>query len=104
MPSIGSESSLDNFFNTKGIDLDFKKIQKYNFHFLYFTNNKTTLTNNEIENLLIIFNEEISDEEQIKMSKSIDKFLKAFGYNFIKNNKIVDIKSKLDLKQIWKIS
>jgi len=104
MPSIGSESSLDNYFNTKGSDLDFKKIQRCNFHFLYFTNNKTTLTNNEIENLLIIFNEEISDEEQIKMSKSIDKFLKAFGYNFIKNNKIVDIKSKLDLKQIWKIS
>jgi hypothetical protein len=105
MPSIGVEYSLDKFFNRKIDDIDYlRKLEKSNFHFLYFTDNKSTLEENEIENLLIIFNDEISYEEQMKMSKTIDIFTKAFGYNFIKNNKIIDIKTKLDLKKIWKTS
>jgi hypothetical protein len=105
IPSIGIEYSLDQFFNKKINDVNyFKKLERYNFHFLYFSNNKSTLEESEIENLLIIFNEEISYEEQMKMSNAINTFSKAFGYSFLKNNKVIDIKSKLDLRQIWKTS
>ena len=102
MPSIGIENCLTQFLITKSNDVDAKKWNKYNYDFLFFCGNKNNLSFPEIENLVTIFNYDIDAEEQVKINKIVKKFLKVIGYKLKSNGKVVDVKSKIDLENIWK--
>lgn len=102
MPSIGIENCLTQFLITKSSESDSNKWNSYNYDFLFFCGNKNNLTFSEIENLVTIFNYDITPEEQDKISNIVSKFLKVIGYKLKTNGRVVDVKSKIDLENIWK--
>jgi hypothetical protein len=55
-----------------------------------------------MENLVTIFNYDLDSKEQDKISKITNKFMKIVGYNLKKEDRIIEIKSKIDLEKIWK--
>jgi hypothetical protein len=60
------------------------------------------LTFQEIENLIEIFNFDMEEEEKIKVKNIIKTFEPLQKYSLIKNGKVIDINSKIDLEKIWK--
>jgi hypothetical protein len=102
MPSIGVENCLTHFL-LKKIKLNQKsEWDTYSYDFIFFTGNKGTLTFEEMENLVTIFNYDLDSKEQDKISKITNKFMKIVGYNLKKGGRIIEIKSKIDLEKIWK--
>jgi predicted Ser/Thr protein kinase len=102
MPSIGVENCLT-YFLLKKIKLNQKsEWDTYSYDFIFFTGNKGTLTFEEMENLVTIFNYDLDSKEQDKISKITNKFMKMVGYNLKKEDRIIEIKSKIDLEKIWK--
>jgi hypothetical protein len=102
MPSIGIENCLTNFLLSKYGDKDVKKWNNYNYDFLFFVGNKNNLTFSEIENLVTIFNFELDHVEQQKIRKIVEEFMVVVGYSLQMNDKVIDVKSKLDLETIWR--
>ena len=72
------------------------------FNFTYFLSDKNFLTFQEIENLIEIFNKDIDEDEKRKIRKIIKTFEPLQKYSLIKNGKVIDINSKIDLEKIWK--
>lgn len=104
LPSIGIENSLTHFLLTRSNDVNIELYNKYSYDFLYFLGNKSFLTFSEIENLIQIFNYDITDDEK-KIIKKIIKSLSHFGkYTLKKDESVIDINSKIDLEKIWKLS
>lgn len=102
LPSIGVENSLTNYLIYKSSDKDAEKYNDYNFDFTFFLSHKRNLSFNEIDNLIQIFNFEIDFEESIKIKDILNKFLPIQKYSLIRDGKIIDINSKIDLQNIWK--
>lgn len=98
MPSIGVENSVTNFLVQRGV----KKWSKYNYDFTHFVGNKTSLSFDEIENLVTIFNFEIDENEKKKIQNIKEIFSPIVAYTLKREGKVIDIKSKLDLETIWK--
>lgn len=99
LPSIGIENSISYFLIESD---DSTKYANLNFNFSYFLDKKEFLTFEEIENLIEIFNYDLSDDEKIKVEDIIKRFKPLQRYSLIKNGKEVDINSKMDLEFIWK--
>lgn len=101
-PSIGIENSLTNFLisktNTKGNE----KYAEYNYDFLYFLGHKNRLSHSEIENLIQIFNYDISDEDSVRIGEIIVDFSSIGRYSLKRGNEVIDITAKIDLEKIWK--
>jgi hypothetical protein len=102
MPSIGIENCLSKFLVSKSNDKDANKWNDYNYDFLFFVGNKNNLTFTEIENLVTIFNFELDNIEQEKIRKIVEEFMSLSSYSLKINDKVIDIKSKLNLENIWK--
>jgi hypothetical protein len=102
LPTIGVENCLTNYLIYKSSDKNAEKFQKYSYDFNYFLSQKKYLSFQEIENLIQIFNYELEKEEKLKIKDILDKFLPLQKYSLIKNGKVIDINSKLDLDNIWK--
>jgi hypothetical protein len=100
LPSIGIENTLTNFLMTKSIT-EPNVWTKYSYDFLYFLGNKSSITFDEVENIVTIFNIEMEEEEIIKISNITKRFHKIIGYSLKKDGKVIDIKSKLNLLKIW---
>jgi len=73
---------------------------KSSYDFLYFLGGKTGLTNDEIENLIIIFNEELSDEDKETISYIVDEFRPFSKYSLKTTNGVIALDG-IDLKHIW---
>lgn len=99
LPSIGIENSISYFLIESN---DPNKYTNLNFNFSYFLDKKEFLTFEEIENLIEIFNYDLSDDEKAKIENIIKKFKPLQRYSLIKNGKEIDINSKIDLENIWK--
>jgi hypothetical protein len=99
LPSIGIENSLSYFLLTSK---NSKKYSNLNFNFSYFLDKKDFLTNDEIENLIEIFNFDLDESEKQKIEGIIKKFKSLQKYSLIKDGKEIDINSKIDLENIWK--
>jgi len=102
MPSIGVENCLTNFLLRR---INSEKAPYYNdqsYDFLFFLGDKNYLSDKEIENLITIFNEDIDDTEKENIKSIISKFNNLIGYSIRVDNKIIDLKSNLDLENIWK--
>ena len=63
---------------------------------------KNFISFDEIDNLIEIFNFDLDDDEKQKIKKIIEIFLPLQKYSLIKDNKVIEINSKIDLGNIWK--
>lgn len=102
LPSIGTEGSIVTFLIKKSRDPKNIHYQYLNYDFIYFLGNKRTLTMDEIENLIIIFNDEIPEEDQEKIQYIITLFDPFWKYTLKKNSQVINITNKVDLEKIWK--
>lgn len=101
LPSIGIENCLTDFLISKTRMKDALKYNDYNYDFTYFLGDKNKMTFDEIENLIQIFNFDLDDNEKSKVQKIIDTFQPLQKYSLIKDGKVIDINSKIDLEKIW---
>jgi hypothetical protein len=69
---------------------------------MFFVGTKNNLSDDEIYNLVTIFNYDIDDKEKNKIKNIISKFQTLIGYTIRIDDKIIDLKSNLDLENIWK--
>ena len=102
LPSIGIENSLTNFLINKSYDEDSNNYNDYSYNFTYFLGDKDFLTFEEIENLIQIFNFDIEDEEVKKIDNLVKRFIPLQRYSLIKDNKVIEMSSKINLQEIWK--
>lgn len=103
LPSIGVENCLTLFLTVKSKDPKIKiDYSILNFDFTYFLSDKNFLTFQEIENLIEIFNFDMDEDEKMKIKKIIKTFEPLQKYSLIKDGKVIDINSKIDLEKIWK--
>jgi hypothetical protein len=102
LPSIGIENSLTNFLINKSYDEDSNNYNDYSYNFTYFLGDKDFLTFEEIENLIQIFNFDIEDEEVEKIDNLVKRFIPLQRYSLIKDNKVIEMSSKINLQEIWK--
>lgn len=100
LPTIGVETSLTEFLLNKSDNID--KYNDLSYDFVYFLGHKSILYNDEIENLIQIFNYDIDDYEKSVVSGIVEKFSGVVGYTLKSLTKEIDIKTKLDLENIWK--
>jgi hypothetical protein len=102
LPSIGVENCLTNYLISKSDDSDVEKYTNYNYDFIYFLGNKKSITFNEIDNLIQIFNYDIEESDSKKIRKVIKMFQPIQKYSLKRGDKIIEINSKIDLEKIWK--
>ena len=102
LPSIGIENSLTNFLINKSYDEDSNKYNDQSYNFTYFLGEKEFLTFEEIENLIQIFNFDMEEDEVDKTDDLVKLFIPLQRYSLIKNNKVIEMSSKINLQEIWK--
>ncbi len=102
LPSIGVENSLTNFLIHKSSDINFEFYNNCSYDFLYFLGHKNHLNYDEIDNLIHIFNYDISDEDRNIIRNIIIDFSGIGKYTLKKDSKVIDFTSKIDLENIWK--
>lgn len=102
LPTIGIENSVTNFLINKQTNGESNKYMNLSYNFMYFLGDKETLTNEEIENLVIIFNKELDDDDKNTISEIVKKFEGFMKYSLkMKDGRIIPL-SELDLGDIWK--
>ncbi len=102
LPAIGVETSLTNFLLFKSNHPDAHLYKDYFYDFTYFLSDKNELSFNEIENLIQVFNHDLDKNDIKKVKKIVSIFSSIQKYSLIKNGKVIDINSKIDLEKIWK--
>lgn len=104
LPTIGAENSITTYLISRFMDKtkDSSKYVKYNYDFAYFLGDKDSLTPEEIENLIQIFNYDIEKEELGKIGKIIDMMAPMQKYSLVKDGKTIEISNKINLENIWK--
>lgn len=102
LPSLGVENSITQFLIDKSYEPGSEIYNEYIYTFVYFVGNKEFLTYDEIENLIQIFNYDLDDDERIKVENIINNFAGLQRYTLKKNNKIIEITSRINLETIWK--
>jgi hypothetical protein len=101
MPSIGVENSMTQYLLSLADEPDTDRYNDYSYDFLFFLGKKNNLNFDEVENLITIFNFDIDEEEKKKIKSIINKFIEIVGYNLNHKNLLIDIKSNVDLENIW---
>lgn len=102
LPSIGIENCLTSFLIFKQNSPDADKYSEYFYDFTYFLLDRNNIEFNEIENLIQIFNFDIDEDEYKKITNILRIFQPLQRYSLIRNGKVIDINSRLDLEKIWK--
>jgi len=102
MPSIGVENDLTNFLIRKIEDENLTYYNNLDYDFIFFLGDKNSLSDDEIENLIQIFNHDINDEEKLIIKSIVSEFQNLIGYSVYIDNRVIDLKSCLDLENIWK--
>lgn len=102
IPSIGIENSLTQFLISKSEAETAEEYNNYSYDFLYFLGHKTYLNFEEIDNLIQIFNAEISNDDKNKIKEIVESLSNIGKYSLKKDSKVIDVTSKIDLEKIWK--
>ena len=102
VPCIGVENSLTKFLIAKSDEPNADAYNKYSYDFLYFLGHKSYLSFSEIDNLIQIFNFDLTDDDKKKVRKIVKSFSKIGKYSLKKDSKIIDVTAKIDLEKIWK--
>lgn len=100
-PTIGIEKSIYNFIIDMGKQNKIDDYKDYNYNFMYFVPDKKTLTYEEIDNLLILFNNELPDDLQKTITEALGIISDNMGYKLYskEDDSVIDI-SSIDLKNI----
>ena len=101
LPSLGVENSITQFLIEKSGEIGYEKYNNYNYNFVYFVGNKDFLSKDEIENLIQIFNNDLDIEEKTKVDNIIKLFSELHRYTLKKENKVIEITSRVNLGNIW---
>jgi hypothetical protein len=102
LPTIGIENCLTNFLIFKHNETESEKYNELFFDFTYFLLDRNSIDFNEIENLIQIFNYDIESEELNKIKNILKIFQPLQKYSLIRDGKVIDINSRIDLETIWK--
>jgi hypothetical protein len=102
VPSIGIENSLTHFLVSKSDDPNSESYNTYSYDFLYFLGNKSTLSFQEIDNLIQIFNFDIPESDRKYIRKIVKKLSEIGRYSLKRDSQIIDVTAKIDLEEIWK--
>lgn len=102
VPCIGVENSLTNFLISKSNDENADVYNNYSYDFLYFLGHKSNLSFSEIDNLIQIFNCDLTDDDREKVENIVKSFSKIGKYSLKKDSKVIDVAAKIDLEKIWK--
>jgi len=102
LPSIGIENSLTNFLIKKSYEEDSSRYNDYSYNFTYFLGDRDFVSFEEIENLIQIFNFDMEEEEAEKTDSLVRMFIPLQKYSLKRNNKIIEMSSKINLQEIWK--
>lgn len=103
LPSIGVETCLTRFLSSKSTVSEVKKLSKVNYDFMFFLGGKSFLSFDEIENLIEIFNSDLDESEIEKVRSIVNTFKDIVGYTLLADGRTIEIKTKINLKEIWKI-
>jgi len=102
LPSIGVENCITKYLIDKSDEYGVAKYNEFNYDFIFFLGNKRSITFNEIDNLIQIFNYDIEESDSKKIGKVIKMFQPIQKYSLKRGDKIIEINSKIDLEKIWK--
>jgi hypothetical protein len=102
VPSIGIENSLTHFLVSKSDDPNSESYNTYSYDFLYFLGNKSILSFQEIDNLIQIFNFDITESDRKYIRKIVKKLSEIGRYSLKRDSQIIDVTAKIDLEEIWK--
>ena len=102
LPSIGVENCLTNFLIEKSYEPDAIRFNNYNYDFTYFLGDKKTISFDEIDNLIQIFNFDIESSDLKKVRRIVETFSAIQKYSLKRGNRVIEINSKIDLEKIWK--
>ena len=70
---------------------------------MFFLGGKSFLSFDEIENLIEIFNSDLDESEIEKVRSIVNTFKDIVGYTLLADGRTIEIKTKINLKEIWKI-
>lgn len=101
VPSIGAENSLTEFLLSMSDQNMVKKYESMNYDFVYFLGHKNKLSYSEIDNLLEVFTNDINKDEKIRIKDIISIFKHMSEYSLKKDESVIEITSKIDLKKIF---
>lgn len=102
LPSIGVENCLTNYLIGKSDEYDAAKYNEFNYDFIFFLGNKRSISFDEIDNLIQIFNYDMEESDSKKVRKVIRMFQPIQRYSLKRGDKVIEINSKIDLEKIWK--
>ncbi len=102
LPTIGIENSITNFLLSKSNDPKNHMYQEYSYDFMYFLGDRHELNQSEIENLIHIFNTDMSPEEAQKIRNIVETYSFLGKYSLKKDGVIVELSSNIDLEKVWK--
>lgn len=102
LPAIGVENSITKYLITKSSTPSNINYESLSYDFIYFLGGKSELSNSEIDNLIQIFNFEISEEEKKKIRKIVKKFAGLGKYSLKKDDLTIELTSNIDLEKVWK--
>jgi hypothetical protein len=100
-PSIGIENSLSRYLTNITDNEKLELIKNISYDFLFFLTGKNFLTDNEIDNLIQIFNFDLDEEEKLKINNIVKKFNPILSYSLKHNGLIIEMKSSMNLHSIW---
>lgn len=102
LPSIGIENSLTTFLIDKSYSDNAERYNDYSYNFTYFLGDREFVSFPEIENLIQIFNFDMDEEEVEKTDNLVRMFMPLQKYSLKRNNRIIELSSKINLEEIWK--
>jgi len=100
LPTVGVETSITRFLYDMSSENRLDNFSESSYDFLYFLGGKIRLTNDEIENLITIFNEELSYKDKETISAIVEKFKPFSKYSLKTSNGVVPLDG-INLKHIW---
>ena len=100
LPSVGVENCLVNYIYDF-IESEYNEQNENCYDFLFFMGNKNYLSNEEMDNLVTIFNEDLTEKEQDKISEIVKLIYQAIGYSLKCGNNIVSLDLKIDFEKLF---
>ena len=102
-PAIGVENSLNNFLIINSITGNISKYKDISFNFIFFLSDKDSLSYDEIENLIQIFNYDIDKYQYNQVIEVIENYKEVQSYILINDGEEIDIIANINFMNIWDI-
>ena len=101
LPSIGAENSLVeyvfDFLEKEDVDNGFD----YSYDFLFLLGNKNFLEKEEMDNLIVIFNEDLDEKEKNNISDIVRTIYPSISYTLKAGSQIISLDLKVDFEKLF---